>query len=356
MPVFREKKNNRSLKISAIILFFALLPGCASVPAGLYHDVDGNAYSAHNVDYKPTPSYQMLITGVRLSGYKKNYAGDAQTVITRAHNFNNRVRQFPPDNFYRRFIVTKTEINDRRCFLITPKQNAITDRAVVFLYGGGFMLGIDFYHWNAIERIVSELSVPVFVPLYPIYPETNPLTIISFMEEVFAQLYAAYPDTRIIGLGDSSGSCILLSYCHYLTEINAERFPDRLILVSPAQVMGIDEITLNEMKAIGELDVGISIDILKNLPLIFNMNDDNDNWFNTPLNGDFSRFPPVYVFIGTHDLFYPLIPQFVERVRLQGKTIELYTGIGMMHDWPYMPIASESRLALDAIIEIIRGD
>jgi len=356
MFIFRGKKNNRSLKISVIILFFALLQGCASAPAGLYHDVEGGSGPAQTADYKPSLSYQMLIAGVRLSGYKENYAGDAQTVITRAQNFNSRVRQSPPDNFYRRFIVTETEINGRPCFLIIPRQNTITDKAVVFLYGGGFMLGIDFYHWNAIERIISELSVPVFVPLYPIYPETNPLTLISFIEEVFVQIYAAYPDTRIIGLGDSSGSCLLVNYCHYLTEINAERFPDRLILVSPAQVMGIDEVTLNEMKAIGKYDAGISADILKNLPLIFNMNDDNENWFNTPLYGDFSLFPPVYVFIGTHDLFYPLIPQFVERVRQQGKPIELYTGIGMMHDWPYMPIASESKFALDTIIEIIRRD
>jgi len=352
----KEKKQNSFLKTASIILIFAFLTGCASVTSSLYNDVDDNSVSVNNVDYKPSFSYQMLLAGVRMSGYKKIYADDAQSVIKRAQQFNNRTRQLPPGSFYSRFIVTETKINDRPGFLITPKQNARTDKVVVFLYGGGFILGIDFYHWNAIERILSELSVPVYIPLYPIYPETNPNNVISFISEAFVQIYEAYPAARVIAMGDSSGACLLLSYCQYLTEINAERFPDRLILVSPAQVVGIDEATLNEMRAIDKNDPGISIDILKNLPVIFNLSDDDENWFSTPLYGNFSRFPPVYVFIGTHDIFYPLIQPFVQRVRLQGRPIELYTGIGMMHDWPYMPIASESKLALDTILEIINRD
>jgi len=342
--------------IAILLLFFALLPGCSSVPSGLRHDVEGIAGSVHIDEYKPSLSYRMLITGVKLSGYKKNYEDDAEKVIANTQKYNSGLKQHPPENFYRRFVVTETTINDRRCFLITPKQNAGTDKVVVFLHGGAFMLGIDFYHWNVIEYILTELSVPVWVPLYPIYPETNPNTLISFIDEVFAQIYAAYPAAKIIGLGDSSGACLLLSYCHYLSEANAARFPDHIVLVSPAQVIGIDEATLDEMHAIGKIDPVISIDILKNLPLIFNLNDDGKSWFNTPLNGDFSRFPLVSVFIGTHDIFYPLINPFAERMRSQGKTIELYTGIGMMHSWPYMPVASESRYALDTILEIIRKD
>jgi len=356
MIMFCEKKQNSFLKTASIILIFAFLTGCASVPSSLYHDVGNNSVSVNNVDYKPSFSYQMLLAGVRLSGYKKIYADDAQSVIKRARQFNNRTRQLPPNSFYSRFIVTETKINDRPCFLVTPKQNVSTDRAVVFLYGGGFVLGIGFFHWDVIERILNELSVPVYIPLYPIFPETNPNNVISFINEVFVQVYEEYPAARIIALGDSSGACLLLSYCQYLTEINAERFPDRLILVSPAQVAGIDEVTLNEMRAIEKLDPCISIDILKNLSFIFNLDYDNESWFSTPLYGNFSRFPPVYVFTGTHDIFYPLIQPFVERVRLQGRTIELYTGIGMMHSWPYMPIASESKLALDTILEIIDRD
>ena len=349
------KKRNDSFKI-VIVLFFVFLTGCASVQTGLYHDVDGDDDVAHNIGYQPSFSYNILITGVRMSGYKRNYTGDAQTIITRTQRYNRGLRQLPPNAFYRRFDVTETRVNDRPYFLISPRQNTQPEKIVVFLYGGGFMLGIDFMHWNAVERIVSELSVPVCVPLYPTYPETNLPAAISFLDEVFAQLHEAYPDARIIGIGDSSGSCLLLSYCRYLTTKEAPRFPDRLILISPAQITGIDEETQDKMRAIDKNDPGISFDIVKSFPVIFNLGDDDDNWFYRPLEGDFSLYPPMYVFAGTHDIFYPLIQPFVERVRSQGKAIELYTGFGMIHDWPYMPIASESRYALGLILEIIDRD
>jgi len=350
--MFRGEKQNGFLQIAALILIFALLSGCASAPRSVYH-VEGAADSAPAVDYKPTLSYQMLLSGIKASGYKKIYAGDAETVIKRAQKYNNGLKQRPPNDFYRRFIVAETAVQGRPCFLITPKQNARTDTVVVFLYGGAFLLDIDFYHWNAIERLLDELSAPVYVPLYPIYPETSPDAALAFIREAFERIYAAYPEARIIGLGDSSGACLLLNYCHYLSKTDAPRFPDQLILVSPAQVMGIDDATLNAMKAIARFDVGISINILENLPAIFNMNDDSQKWFNTPLYGDFSRFPPITVFSGTHEIFHPLMQPFVERVRVQGKPIELYAGIKMMHDWPYMPIASESKHALAKILEII---
>jgi acetyl esterase/lipase len=354
--IFCNKKRNSYPKIAVIVLFFTFLIGCASVQTGLYHDVEGVVDAAHDIKYKPSFSYNMLITGIRLSGYKKNYTGDAQTIIANTQRYNSGLRQLPPNAFYRRFNVTETRVNDHPYFFISPRESIQPEKIVVFLYGGGFMLGIDFMHWDAIERIVTELSVPVCVPLYPIYPETNLPAAVSFIDEVFAQLHEAYPDARIIGMGDSSGSCLLLSYCRYLTETDAQSFPDRLILVSPAQVARIDEETQNEMRVISKIDPGISFDIVKSFPVIFNLSDDDDNWFYTPLFGDFSLYPPIYVFAGTRDIFYPLVQPFVERVRLQGKTIELYTGIGMIHDWPYMPIARESRYALDRIMEIIDRD
>jgi acetyl esterase/lipase len=302
----------------------------------------------------PSFSYRMLEAAVRLSGYKKIYATDAETLIERAQKINSGNTHAPPKKFYRRFIVTETTIQDRPCYLITPKKNARTDTAVFFLFGGGFMLGIDFWHWNTIEHILSELSVPVYVPLYPFYPETNPYTIISFVGEAFADLCTAYPQARITGMGDSSGAYLLLSFCHYLTETNALRFPDQLICVSPAQVVGIDGATLREMRELDKKDLLISIAILENLPLIFNLREDELTWFSTPLYGDFGRFPPISVFSGTDEIFYPLIKPFAQRARSQGISVDLYTGYGMMHVWPYMPVSAESRHALNVILEIMR--
>jgi acetyl esterase/lipase len=59
------------------------------------------------------------------------------------------------------------------------------------------------------------------------------------------------------------------------------------------------------------------------------------------------------VFAGTDDIFYPLVRPFVERVRSQGKTIELYIGDGMIHGWTFLPLSSESKQAMRVILGII---
>jgi acetyl esterase/lipase len=288
------------IKKVASILFLVFLSSCASTGTILRRDAGtGTAAAGHTVESMPSFSYRILKTAVMLSGYKKIYAADTETLIEHTQKINSKKSHKPPQNFYHRFAVTETTIHGRPCFFIAPKQNARADAAVFFLYGGGFMLGIDFYHWNTIERIITGLSVPVCVPMYPIYPETDPGTIIAFIDESFAQFCAAYPEARITGLGDSSGAYLLLSFCHYLSAANAPRFPDQLICVSPAQITGIDEATLNEMESIDKKDVVISIDILKNLSSIFNLHNDDLNWFSAPLYGDFSRFPPITVFSGT---------------------------------------------------------
>ncbi|MDR0475269.1 MAG: alpha/beta hydrolase [Treponema sp.] len=338
-----------------LVTFGITISACAS--ANLYHDTGIESENTEpGVSGKLSFSYHILEAAVKLSGYKKIYANSAEKLVSHAQKLNNRKPQVPPKKFYGRFIVTETTIDDRPCFLITPKQNARTDTAVFFMYGGGFMLGIDFFHWNAIERILVELSMPVCVPLYPIFPETDTNITINFINEAFTQFCSAYPDARIVGLGDSSGSYLLLALCHYLTLTNAQRFPDQLICISPAQLIGIDEATFNEIKKIDKKDVAISIAIFENLRFLFGLHNDDINWFSAPLQGDFSRFPPITVFSGTHEVFHPLMKPFVEHVRSQGKSIDLYTGYGMMHVWPYMPNASESRQALNIILGIIQNN
>jgi acetyl esterase/lipase len=330
--------------------------GCATVGAGILHKDDGN--NAESIEYaaktRPSFSYNILKTAIKLSGYKQIYSGNSETLIERSKEINESKQHVPPKFFYRRFLVTEMTIDGNPCYFIEPKQNMRSDAAVFFLHGGGFMLGIDSWHWNTIERIVAELLAPVCVPLYPLYPETNPDTIITFVNEAFTQIRTAYPNAKIIGLGDSSGAYLLLSYCHYLTMTDVPNFPDLLICVSPAQLIGIDKETLSEMQRIDKEDVLISIAILQNISVLFNLSDDNLNWFSAPLQGDFRRFPPIIVFSGTHEIFYPLMQPFVERVRSQGKSIELYTGYGMMHSWPFLPIASESKYALNLILKMIR--
>jgi acetyl esterase/lipase len=132
-------------------------------------------------------------------------------------------------------------------------------------------------------------------------------------------------------------------------------FPDKLICVSPAMVAAIDQETLAAMEAIAPYDVLLPMRMVETLRILFGFSEDTINWYSAPLHGDFSKFPPIYLFSGTLEIFYPQMKGFVERVRSQEKVIEFYTGYEMMHCWPFLPFAPECKEAFAMICSIIAG-
>jgi acetyl esterase/lipase len=192
--------------------------------------------------------------------------------------------------------------------------------------------------------------------MYPIYPSIDPEKIMQFMIGFYMELLSRYPESKIIALSDSAGSDFNLSFWHYLSQNEGEytlRFPEKLILISPAMVVGNDAAIIAEMEKIESHDSMLSTQMLKTLPELFQFPEGELNYWTAPLYGDFSKFPPMYVFSGTFDIFYPQVKPFVERVRNQGKFIDFYTGVEMMHDWPVIPAVPECDLAFKEVVRII---
>jgi acetyl esterase/lipase len=176
----------------------------------------------------------------------------------------------------------------------------------------------------------------------------------KFVLDAYGKLRMDFPYAEVSLLGDSSGADLSLSLCHYLIGNDSDLpLPDKLIAVSPAMVFKIDDDTRKEMKKIEPDDIVFSMNIIESLPALFNLSADAEEYFGRPLYGDFSKFPPVYVFSGTYEIFYPQIPPFVKRVQEAGTPIELYTGYKLMHNWPVMPFAPESKKAFSRILDII---
>ena len=64
-------------------------------------------------------------------------------------------------------------------------------------------------------------------------------------------------------------------------------------------------------------------------------------------------FPPVYIFSGTHEVFYAQIPAIAQQLKAAGVRVTLYPGEKMMHIWPYIPFSKECSEALNRIFRII---
>jgi len=302
--------------------------------------------------------YKLAEKMVLSSGIKKRWNYDTAKLAKYILATDQSKRAAPPKSLYKNINIEKKTINGFSSYYLSPKKSELnTSKAIFYFHGGGLIYEMHPIHWIFAESIVRETSMTMCIPMYPIYPVIDPETIIQSIVESYQEFSARYPNSTIIALGDSAGANLNASFYHYIAQNNLDlRYPEKMILVSPAMVAGNDESIIEKMKEIEPYDVMLSIKMLKTLPELFHFPENELNWWTAPLYGDFGKFPPIYLFAGTWDIFYPQMASFVKRLRLQGKHVVFITGQEMMHDWPVVPTVPESEKALNKIIGIILED
>ncbi|GHV35257.1 hypothetical protein AGMMS4952_27590 [Spirochaetia bacterium] len=298
-------------------------------------------------------SYKLVENMVLSEGIKKRWTYDSEKLAKYFLGLDQRKRAIPPSVYYKEFTIEKKLISGYPCYFISPKEIHAIDKVILDLHGGGFVYEMHMIHWEFAASLVRSTGLTVCIPMYPVFPTTDPEITVHFIIECYKELLSRYGEAKIITVSDSAGTNLSLSLIHYLLQNNYNLpLPDRLVLISPAMVVGNDEAILAEMKRIEVHDVMLATKMLETLPILFNFPPGELNWFTAPLYGDFSQFPPMYVFSGTYDIFYPQVAPFVERVRNQGTSIEFYTGYEMMHEWPLIFAIPECQAAFAEIVNI----
>ena len=265
---YMRRLQNRLLRILPHILFifFILsLSGCVTVKAmPLYRSLfSGDIHAERILLYKDSESisperiarahrgssYKMVEKMILSEGIKKRWTYSAEKLAKYFLGLDQSKRARPDSVYYKEFNIEKTMIDGYPCYFISPKDSHPTDKVIFDLHGGGFVYEMHMVHWEFAANLVRETSLPVCIPMYPIFPTTDPEIIIHFIIECYKELMARYGDAKIITVSDSAGTNLSISLIHYLLLNNYDLpLPDRLILISPAMVVGNDEAILAEMK------------------------------------------------------------------------------------------------------------
>ncbi|GMO40868.1 MAG: hypothetical protein Pg6C_01690 [Treponemataceae bacterium] len=347
---------------SMVPLYYLLLSRkCDENAMLLYKDTDAVSYEQMR-RVKRSFAYRIAEKIALGDGLKERWSYSAQKLAVWLENNDQSKARKPPAQYYKKFVIEEITVNQFPCYFMSPPPLRYdtaprnTGSVILYFHGGGFIYEMHQMHWVFAQRILDAARVPVCIPMYPIFPRIDPEETVQFMLACYKELLARYPAADIIALGDSAGSDLNLSFWHYiyLNKIDVP-FPEKIILISPAMVAGNDDSVIGKMKEIERYDVMLSTDMLATLHELFQFPAGELNYWTAPLYGDFCAFPPMYVFSGTYDIFYPQVQPFVDRVRSQGKQIEFWTGYKMMHDWPVVPAVGECEAAFAKVMEIIDG-
>lgn len=222
----------------------------------------------------------------------------------------------------------------------TQESGLSSKKAVLFLPGGGGMARATKVHYDTAKRLAARTGAEIIIAHYPLAPKHNVRYALEWLERFYyRELLKDYRTEDIVFMGDSAGANLILSLAYRLKDK-----PESLIVISPA--CGLEN---------GHnRDIRIEMEP-KDPILTVAMNDlIAEHWCrNVPLDSpdispeyiDYTGFPPMLLFYGTHELFYPHVRNYIKQLQ---KNRLFFTAVEkpMCHDWALVKYFSEGREAL----------
>lgn len=253
-----------------------------------------------------------------------------------------------PPRLQKDFDVLVDEINQRKCWTLTPRKNR-SKKLVVYIHGGGYVANITKYDWDLIHELLIETGCTIVVPDYPLAPAANYKDVYDYFDKLYSKLTAEALNLEIIFMGNSAGGGIALGFAQKL-RAEGKRQPAQLILISPWLDVSLSNPGILQLdkkdKLLGIRGLQLAAQsYAAGLPL--------SDYKLSPVYGDLSGLGQISLFIGTHDLFLADSRKLKERLKEQHIPINYFEYPKMFHVWVAVTSLKESQHAIKQIVQLI---
>lgn len=232
----------------------------------------------------------------------------------------------------------------------TKSENGI----LVYLPGGGFVIGPTTLHWRYCSKISKKLNMAVLVLRYPLAPESPfPIGLDAIVNVITAlQTRGDLQQKWFLG-GESAGGNLTLAACYKLHQQKAN-LPQKLLLMYPSVDMDTNK-TSSEVEVLIRKDVMLSLPFTKRLLAVYAGNRDITDPLLSPVNGNLQILPPVLLQHGTHDLLVLGSRKLAERMEAAEKPIQYEEYQGMFHGFILMPNLPEAAMAIRSQVKFLKS-
>ena len=303
------------------------------------------------------PLYRVMKKAVKATNIRRILIGTKEEVLTRVSKMNAKNRQFTMPTDKKAHYTDHPVQGKYHC----PEINMTAKRkkkAVLFVFGGGMIIGSDKGDIVLSRRIASETNTDIWFPYYPLCHEHDMLENVRMIYECYAKMLQFYRPENIVFLGFSSGGALILDLITYINELNDNGrnipMPGLLIPVSPASI----PVTEAERERIRKLD---SRDVM--IPAsYFDLADDIMRHGHTipkkyiaTAHGDFRNAPMTHFYYGSAENVYAFAPSYAESYRKAGAKCVIHVGKGMHHCYALQPSVPGCLAAFEEIMQLIRN-
>lgn len=205
-----------------------------------------------------------------------------------------------------------------------------SNRVVLYLHGGGYVIGSINTHRSLVARIAREARARCFALDYRLAPENPYPAAVEDAVCAYRGLVASgIAPGRIVIAGDSAGGGLTLATLLSLRDAG-EPLPAAGVCLSPwTDLEGSGQshrdatihdpmVNLPGLQLMGHLYAGASV----RDPLA------------SPLYADFRAMPPLYILVGTREMLRDDSLRVADKARAAGVPVLLERGEGLIHVWP----------------------
>lgn len=228
------------------------------------------------------------------------------------------------------------------CLHVTTPGTISGGPLILYLHGGGYIFGSPRTHKAMLAQICRRTRLTALLPDYRKAPEHR---FPAAVEDALAtyRAVAGHRGGVIIG-GDSAGGGLTLALTLEILRLGLPK-PLGLFCFSPLTDLGFKSAAVRDNDA---SDVVLPASMAPMMVRMYMGGADPLQPLASPLHGDFTGAPPVWIAVGTTEILLDNSTQLTERLRAQGVDAQLTIEDDLPHVWPiFHTLLPEARRTLD---------
>lgn len=234
------------------------------------------------------------------------------------------------------------------CRWLIP-QNSPTDRALLYLHGGGFVFGLSSQHLQMGAWLAQRLQTRILMADYRLAPaHPFPAALDDSAAAYHWLLQQGIPAQNIVVAGDSAGGNLTLTLLLKLRDSGAP-LPAAAVCLSPVTDLTRDHAHPERR------DPLLSPRAMQLYTRSYIANHDaRDPWI-SPVFGDLRGLPPLLIHVGEDEILRADALRITELAQAAGVDARLEIAPRMWHVWQLFPDLPQARQSLQDIAQFLES-
>ncbi len=294
---------------------------------------------------------EMMNLGLKMSGMKKKYALPEDRFLEEVRKMNRSRGFYMPGD--KKAVYREHEVLGQKC-LIVQKNETRAERAILYFFGGGMMIGPDKGDVDVIVKLVRKTGCDVWFPMYPLCTDHCITEAYEMAYECYRQLIELYGGGNVSTCGFSSGGALAIGVAAYNNTLpDRLPMPRHIVAVSPGEVPWNDR-EREIMKKNNPRDMMVDYAFMERVERYERQGRDDVPEFMIHISkGDLSGVDHIHFVYSKDEVLYGAKDNFIDACRRCGVKYTVRERPGMIHCYAMLPYFREAKEDFNEIAELL---